>query len=105
MLASLSWPWAALCRGVPCLGPAAAQQTAADRAELAVLTPRSQLRDQLVQRGAAGGLPGDAADALTRLDQLEGELRRVTDRVDVLTNDLNRIVEDASNKIGDSSSG
>jgi tol-pal system protein YbgF len=28
-------------------------------------------------------------------------LRRVTDRVEVLTNDLNRIVEEASNKVGD----
>jgi tol-pal system protein YbgF len=87
------------------LGPAQAQsgQTVADlRAELSVLSAQvQQLRDQLVQRGAAGGLPGNPADALARLDQLELELRRVTDRVEVLTNDLNRIIEDASNKVGD----
>lgn len=86
-------------------GPAQAQsgQTVADlRAELGVLNGQvQQLRDQLVQRGAGGGLPGGAADALTRLDQLEAELRRITARTEVLTNDLNRVIEDASNKIGD----
>ena len=48
-----------------------------------------------------GGLPAEPATALTRLDQLEAELRRLTDRVDVLTNDIDRIVEDASNQVGD----
>jgi tol-pal system protein YbgF len=95
----------ALVSGLLGLGPAQAQsgRTVADlRAELSVLSAQvQQLRDQLVQRGAAGGLPGNPADALTRLDQLEVELRRVTDRVEVLTNDLNRIVEEASNKVGD----
>ena len=95
----------ALVGAILCFGPVQAQsgQTVADlRAELSVLSAQVQLlRDQLVQRGAAGGLPGNPADALTRLDQLEAELRRVTDRVEVLTNDINRIVEDASNKIGD----
>jgi tol-pal system protein YbgF len=96
-----------LAAGLAAFGPVRAQaqsgQTVADlRAELAVLSGQVQLlRDQLVQRGAAGGLSGNPADALTRLDQLEAELRRVTDRVEVLTNDLNRIVEDASNKVGD----
>ena len=47
-----------------------------------------QLRNELVRSGAAGGLPADPATALTRLDQLEAELRRLTDRVDVLTNDI-----------------
>ena len=47
-----------------------------------------QLRNELVRSGAAGGLPADPASALTRLDQLEAELRRLTDRVDVLTNDV-----------------
>jgi tol-pal system protein YbgF len=95
----------AVMAGLLSLGSAQAQsgRTVADlRAELSVLSAQvQQLRDQLVQRGAAGGLPGNPADALTRLDQLEVELRRVTDRVEVLTNDLNRIVEEASNKVGD----
>jgi tol-pal system protein YbgF len=83
--------------------PALAQQTVADvRAELGVLDGQiEQLRNELVKTGAARGLPSDAATALTRLDQLEAELRRLTDRVDVLTNDIRRIVDDASNKAGD----
>lgn len=84
-------------------GQTVAGQTVADiRAELRVLDGQiQQLRDELVQRGAAGGLPTDPATALTRLDQLEAELRRLTDRVEVLTNDIGRIVEDASNRVGD----
>lgn len=85
--------------------PAAAQtsQNLADvKAELSVLNGQiEQLRAELVRSGAAGGLPIDAATALTRLDQLEAELRRLTDRVDVLTNDVIRITDDASNRVGD----
>jgi tol-pal system protein YbgF len=85
--------------------PASAQQAqnlADIKAELSVLdTQIEQLRDELVRRGAAGGLPTDPASALTRLDQLEAELRRLTDRVDVLTNDVRRIVDDATNRVGD----
>lgn len=82
--------------------PAAAQTVAEVRAELGVLNGQiQQLRDELVQRSAARGLPADPASALTRLDQLEAELRRLTDRVDVLTNDLDRIIADASNRVGD----
>ena len=78
-------------------------ETVADlRAQLSVLNGQvQQLRDELVQRGAAGGLPSDPASALVRLDQLESELRRITDRVDVLTNDLDRVIRDASNRVGD----
>jgi tol-pal system protein YbgF len=83
--------------------PAAAQQTVADvKAELGLLGGQiAQLRNELVRTGAAGGLPSDPATALTRVDQLEAELRRLTDQVDVLTNDIRRIVDDASNKVGD----
>lgn len=82
---------------------ASGAETVADvRAQLSALNGQvQQLRDELVQRGAAGGLPSDPASALVRLDQLESELRRITDRVDVLTNDLDRIVRDASNRVGD----
>lgn len=78
-------------------------ETVADlRAQLSALNGQvQQLRDELVQRGAAGGLPTEPASALVRLDQLESELRRITDRVDVLTNDLDRIVREASNRVGD----
>jgi len=82
--------------------PAAAQTVADIRAELNVLNGQVQeLRDQLVQRGRAGGLPQEPASALTRLDQLEAELERLTGRVEVLTNDLTRILEDASNRVAD----
>jgi tol-pal system protein YbgF len=94
-----------LCIAVADGGPAMAQkaQTVADiRAELGVLNGQvQQLRDQLVQSGAAGGLSTAPASALTRLDALEAELRRLTDRVEVLSNDLARILADASNQIGD----
>lgn len=95
----------ALALAVAAGGPAGAQkaQTVADiRAELGVLNGQvQQLRDQLVQSGAAGGLSTAPASALTRLDALEAELRRLTDRVEVLSNDLARILQDASNQIGD----
>jgi tol-pal system protein YbgF len=93
----------ALAAGAALAGPAPAQQNLADvRAELGVLDAQiEQLREQLVRSGAAGGLPTDPASALTRLDQLEAELRRLTDRVEVLTNDVRRIVEDATNRVGD----
>lgn len=79
------------------------EQNVADiKAELSVLDGQiQQLRDELVKRGSARGLPSDPATALTRLDQLDAELRRLTDRVDVLSNDIRRIVDDATNRIGD----
>lgn len=97
---------AMLCLAVAILAfalPAAAQQTVADvKAELGVLDGQiEQLRNELVKTGAARGLPADPATALTRLDQLQAELRSLTDRVDVLTNDIRRIVDDASNRMGD----
>lgn len=80
-----------------------ATQTVADvQAELLVLNGQvQQLRDQLVQQGASGGLPVEAATAVERVNQMEDVLRRLTGRVEVLTNDLDRIVADASNRIGD----
>ena len=94
---------AVLATGLGFAAPAGAAQNLADiRAELNVLNSQiEQLRNELVRSGAAGGLPADPATALTRLDQLEAELRRLTDRVDVLTNDVDRIVKDASNRVGD----
>jgi tol-pal system protein YbgF len=82
--------------------PVAAQNLADVRAELTVLDSQiEQLREELVRSGAAQGLPTDPATALTRLDQLQAELRRLTDRVDVLSNDVRRIVDEATNKVGD----
>lgn len=60
-----------------------------------------QLREELVKSGARGGLPVAPATALTRLDQLQAELQRLNNRYDVLANDIRRIVEDATNRVGD----
>jgi tol-pal system protein YbgF len=81
----------------------AAEQGVADiREELTVLSRQVQeIRQALVASGPARGLPQDPATALQRLDQLEDVLRRLTNRVDVLTNDLNRVVQDASNRVDD----
>jgi tol-pal system protein YbgF len=82
--------------------PAAAQSVADVRADLDVLNGQvEQLRTQLVQQAGARGLPAAPGTALERLDQLEARLRELTGRVDVLTNDIERIVADASNRAGD----
>ena len=80
--------------------PARAQaRTVADvRAELdrAERADRAAAQRAGAHRRGAAACPTEPATALTRLDQLEAELRRLTDRVDVLTNDVDRIVEDAT---------
>jgi tol-pal system protein YbgF len=87
---------------LPAAGQAADKTVADIKADLTLLDSQiDQLRAELVKSGAARGLPTDPATALTRLDQLEARLRELTDRVDVLTNDIRRIVDDASNKAGD----
>ena len=88
-------------RRLPRGGAAAVARRRQGRADACSTARSEQLRDELVRRGSAGGLPADPATALTRLDQLEAELRRLTDRVDVLTNDVRRIVDDATNRVGD----
>ncbi len=94
---------AAALLGALLAGGSAAAETLADlRAQLTTLNGQvQQLRDELVRQGSAGGLPSAPATALVRLDQLEAELRRINGRVDVLTNDIDRIVRDASNQIGE----
>ncbi len=94
---------AALAGGLALGVPASAAETLADvKAQLTVLNDQiGQLRAELVRRSSANGLPADPASALTRLDQLEAELKALTDRVDVLTNDVIRITADATNRVGD----
>jgi tol-pal system protein YbgF len=78
------------------------QNLAGVRADLDVLNRQiAELRAALVASGGGRGLPSEPATALTRLDQLEAELRRLTNRVEVLQNDLGRVVSDASNRVGD----
>lgn len=86
----------------PVLAQGREQSLADVKAELTLLSQQmEQLRAELVRTGAAGGLPREAATAMTRVDQMEAELRRLTDRVDVLTNDVIRITDDATNRVGD----
>ena len=93
---------AALALGCALAAPARAETVADIQAELTLLNGQvEQLRDELVKRGATRGLPTQPATALTRLDQLQEELRRLTNRVDVLSNDISRIVQDATNRVGD----
>ncbi|WP_424933667.1 tetratricopeptide repeat protein [Amaricoccus macauensis] len=84
--------------------PALAQdQSVADvRADLDVLNGQvQQLREELVRQAGAQGLPQTPGTAFERLDQLETRLRELTGRVDVLGNDIERIVADASNRVDD----
>ena len=82
--------------------PARAETVADIRSELTRLNGQiGQLREELVKSGARGGLPVAPATALTRLDQLQAELQRLNNRYDVLANDIRRIVEDATNRVGD----
>lgn len=93
---------AALALSFGVAAPAGAETVADIQAELSLLGRQvEQLRAELVRQGAAGGLPTQPATALTRLDQLQEELRRLTNRVDVLSNDISRIVQDATNRVGD----
>jgi tol-pal system protein YbgF len=82
--------------------PGHAESVADVQGELAKLNGQiEQLREELVKTGPIKGLPVAPATALTRLDQLEAELRRLTNQYDILANDVRRIVEDASNRVGD----
>ncbi len=82
--------------------PVAAETVADIQAELTRLNGQvDQLRAELVKQGPTRGLPVAPATALTRLDQLQEELKRLTNRVDLLSNDISRIVQDATNRIGD----
>lgn len=85
--------------------PAAAQdrtQTLADvRQDLTVLYVEIQrLKRELSTTGTPGvALGGNTA--LERVDAIEAELQRVTAKTEELTNRINRVVTDGTNRIGD----
>jgi tol-pal system protein YbgF len=82
--------------------PARAENVADIQAELTKLNGQvEQLREELVKVGPVKGLPVAPATALTRLDQLQAEMQRLTNQYDILANDIRRIVEDATNRVGD----
>lgn len=86
-------------------GPAAAEdrgQTLADiRQELTVLYVEIQKlkRELSTTGGVANNLAG--TNALDRLDSMEAELRRLTAATESLTNRVDTVVSDGTNRIGD----
>lgn len=85
--------------------PAFAQdkQTLADiRKELDQLSSQLQgLRSQLVTSGAKGLQAAGGASALQRMDSMDAELSRLTSKTEDMQNQINRVIKDANNRIGD----
>ncbi|MCV2871717.1 tol-pal system protein YbgF [Defluviimonas sp. WL0050] len=86
--------------------PAFAQdrtQTIADmRAELSALAGQLQaLRSELVAGGASAMQAAGGASALDRMNAMEAELSRLTSQTEALQNQINRVVSDGTNRIGD----
>lgn len=84
--------------------PLSAQEpTLADlRAELSTLRSDLQsLRGELVASGAAGFQAAGGDEAIDRMNAMEGQLSRLTDRIEQLQNRINRIVEDGTRRLGD----
>ena len=82
--------------------PAAAQETLADiRQDLVILNVEVQkLRRELSTTGGAGtNLSG--TDILTRVDAIEAELARLTAKTEEVSNRVDRVVSDGTNRIGD----
>jgi tol-pal system protein YbgF len=78
-------------------------QTLADvRAELSKLAADLQaLRSELVQGGAPAMQAAGGASALDRMNALEAELSRLTSQTEQVQNQVNRVVADGTNRIGD----
>lgn len=78
------------------------KETLADiRQQLTVLHVEIQkLKRELSTSGAAGGQIG-GTDMLTRIDSIEGQVRRLTGKTEELEFSIKRIVADGTNRIGD----
>lgn len=87
--------------------PLAAQDgdgaTLADmRAELATVQQGLlSLRTELVASGAQGFQAAGGDSAIDRMNDMENQLARLTDRIEQTQNRINRIVEDGTRRIGD----
>ena len=96
--------WIALCLALMPL-PALAQdraQTLADiKSELTSLMAQfNSLKSELVSSGAASsGAAG--GDALQRMDAIEAELTRLTNKTEEVDARLRAVVSDGTNRIGD----
>ncbi|MFQ5621824.1 MAG: tol-pal system protein YbgF [Paracoccaceae bacterium] len=78
-------------------------QTLADiRADLRILKREiERLRREMATTGASGVGTVDTGPVLQRLDEIETELRDTIGRVERIQFDVQRIVEDGTNRIGD----
>ena len=85
------------------LGAQDGDQTLADiRQELTVLYVEIQnLKRELSTTGTPSNLSLQGTSALDRVDAMEAELKRLTAATEELTNRVNWIVEDGTNRIGD----
>lgn len=85
---------------MPALGQ---EPTLADlRAELSDLRSDLQsLRQELMASGASGFQAAGGDGAIDRMNAMEQQLSRLTDRTEQLQNRINRIVEDGTRRIGD----
>lgn len=87
--------------------PLAAQQPDADsladmRGELAAVQQGLQsLRAELVASGAQGFQAAGGDSAIDRMNAMESQIARLTDRIEQTQNRINRIVEDGTRRVGD----
>ncbi len=83
-------------------GESSKQSLADVRKELETLAGSLQkLRSELVAGGAGGFQAAGGAAALDRMNAIEAELTRLTQRTEELQNQINRVVADGTNRIGD----
>ena len=79
-----------------------AQSLADIRAELSRLAGDLQaLRSELVQGGAPAMQAAGGASALDRMNAIEAALTRLTAQTEQVQNNVNRVVSDGTNRIGD----
>lgn len=78
-------------------------QTLADiRGQLSQLAADLQaLRSELVEGGAPAMQAAGGASALDRMNAMEAELSRLTSQTEQVQNQVNRVVSDGTNRIGD----
>lgn len=88
--------------GAPAVAQERAQTIADMRSELSALAGQLQaLRSELVAGGASAMQQAGGASALDRMNAMEAELSRLTSQAEALQNQVNRVVADGTNRIGD----
>ncbi len=80
----------------------AAQDTLADvRQDLSILYVETQKLKRELSTTGTSGVALDGASTLDRVNSIEGEMRRLTGKIEALDLRINAIVKDATNRIGD----